>query len=104
MFRGGWRRALEAARAKVVVKSPLAVSLGICHRSGFNLRLGQGAVSHGGLIGGHCQSSGLVFRVLDHVDHVVTTFFRCSQVADVSAGPGILKQLRPVTVCSTAME
>ena len=27
MFRGGWRRALEAARAKVVVKSPLAVSL-----------------------------------------------------------------------------
>ena len=29
MFRGGWRRALDAARAKVVVKSPLAVSLGI---------------------------------------------------------------------------
>ncbi len=27
--RGGRRRSLEAARAKVVVKSPLAVSLGI---------------------------------------------------------------------------
>ena len=29
MLRGDWRSALEAARANVVVKSPLAVSLGI---------------------------------------------------------------------------
>jgi len=44
--------------------------LGDLHGCGLYLRLGQGAVGHGGTVGGHGQGRRLVFRILDHIDHI----------------------------------
>ena len=51
--------------------------LGDLHRGGLDLRLGQRAVRHRRLVGGHGQGRRLVFRVLYHVDHRIESSLLC---------------------------
>lgn len=76
MTRGGFFSALEHARAKVVVKSPLALSLGISTGADLTSAAGSVPSGHSRLIGAHGQSRRLLFCVLDHVDHDNAYLFR----------------------------
>ena len=77
--------------------------LGDLHGSALHLGLRQCSLGHGGAVGVHGQLCGLVFRVLDHVDHNVIPLLLLSLCCQFLVRTRILNMFFPVTVCSTAM-
>ena len=67
---GGLAQRLGGRQGKGGGEVAVGRVLGDLHRGGLHLCLRQGAVGYGGAVGGHGQGRRLVFRVLDHIDHV----------------------------------